>query len=115
MPHQPTRFCIKQNSVDFSCGESRVYRTVVTPSQLQAVDQLDVLRRIRQQKREAVAAAKPLAASAAAMFWTRSWSALKETAHRRQPTPCVACNTGCRPRRMNVDHVPLTARELAPL
>src|SRR5713226_8796761 len=26
MPHQPTRFCIKQNSIDFSCGEPRVYR-----------------------------------------------------------------------------------------
>src|SRR6266567_4939987 len=26
MPHQPTRFCIKQNSIDFCCGEPCVYR-----------------------------------------------------------------------------------------
>src|SRR6266567_1336329 len=26
MPHQPTRSCIKQNSIDFGCGEPCVYR-----------------------------------------------------------------------------------------
>src|SRR6266849_5778935 len=26
MPHQPARFCIKQNSIDFGGGEPRVYR-----------------------------------------------------------------------------------------
>src|SRR6266566_1770134 len=48
MPHQPTRFCIKQNSVDFSCGEPRVYRDCSNAEPTAGVDQLDVLRGIRQ-------------------------------------------------------------------
>src|SRR5882672_1371156 len=58
MPHQPTRFCIKQNSIDFGGGEPRVYRDCSNAEPTAGVDQLDVLRRIRQQKREAVARRK---------------------------------------------------------
>src|SRR5467141_2882364 len=58
MPYQPTRFCIKQNSIDFGCGEPCIYRDCSNAEPTAGVDQLDVLRRIRQQKREAVARRK---------------------------------------------------------
>jgi hypothetical protein len=80
MPHQPTRFCIKQNSIDFRCGASCVYRNCSNPEPTAGIDQLDILRRIWQQKREAVARRKTVGDERAAMFLTRSWSALKEIA-----------------------------------
>src|SRR6266853_1216987 len=58
MPYQPTRFCIKQNSIDFGCGEPCIYRDCGNAEPAAGVDQLDVLSRIRQQKREAVARRK---------------------------------------------------------
>ena len=58
MPHQPARFCIKQNSIDFGCREACVYRDCSSAQPAAGVDQLDGLRRIRQQKREAVARRK---------------------------------------------------------
>src|SRR5713101_5818238 len=58
VPHQPAWFCIKQNSIDFGCGEPRVNRDCSDAEPAAGVDQLDVLRRIRQQKREAVARRK---------------------------------------------------------
>src|ERR1700719_81828 len=58
MPHQPSRRCIQQNSIDFSCGEPRVYRDGSNAEPTAGVYQLDVLSRIRQQKREAVARRK---------------------------------------------------------
>jgi hypothetical protein len=58
MPHQPERFCIKQNSIDFGCGEPCVYRDCSNAEPAAGVDQLDVLRRIRQQDREATARRK---------------------------------------------------------
>src|SRR5271170_7718547 len=47
MPHQPTRFCIKQNLIDFGCGEPSVYRDCSNAEPAAGVDELDVLRRIR--------------------------------------------------------------------
>src|SRR5580704_6802530 len=47
MPHQASRFCIKQNLIDFSCGEPRVYRDGSNAEPAARVDQLDVVRRIR--------------------------------------------------------------------
>src|SRR5690349_1564389 len=52
------RFCIKQNSIDFGGGEACVYRDCRNAEPAASVNQLDVLRRIRQQKREAVARRK---------------------------------------------------------
>src|ERR1700756_2942662 len=48
MPHEPSRLCIKQNLIDFSCGEPRVYRDGSNAEPAARVDQLDVVRRIRQ-------------------------------------------------------------------
>jgi len=57
MPHQATRFCINQNSVD-SAAESLAFIGLQSRRASAGVDQLDVLGRIRQQKREAVARRK---------------------------------------------------------
>jgi hypothetical protein len=58
MPHQPARFCIKQNLIDFGRGEPCVYRNYSNPEPAASVDQPDVLRRIRQQQGESVARRK---------------------------------------------------------
>jgi len=116
MPHQPTRFCIKQNSVDFSCGESRVYRDCSNAEPAAGVDQLDVLRRIRQQKREAVARRK-------AVGGERSRNVLDALVERLERNSGTVDNQrralrvipGCPTERMNVDHVPLTARDTCAL
>src|SRR6266404_612744 len=44
MPHQPARFCIKENLIDFSCGEPRVYGNCSNTEPTAGVDQINILR-----------------------------------------------------------------------
>src|SRR6266702_8107781 len=112
MPHQPAWFCIKQNSIDFGCGEPCVYRDCSNAEPAAGVDQLDVLRRIRQQKREAVARRK-------AVGGERSRNvpdALVDLLERNSGTVgtqrrALRVIPECPAERMNVNHVPLTARD----
>src|SRR3984957_20066931 len=55
MPHEPAWLCIKQNSIDFGCGEPRVYRDCSNTKPTAGVAQLAILGRIWQWKLEAVA------------------------------------------------------------
>src|ERR1700722_2396754 len=69
MPHQPARFCIKQHLIDFRQGEPSVYRDCSNAEPAAGIDQLDVLRRIRQQKREAIARRKTVGDECSRQFF----------------------------------------------
>src|SRR5260370_11152221 len=116
VPHQPAWFCIKQNSIDFGCGEPRVNRDCSDAEPAAGVDQLDVLRRIRQQKREAVARRK-------AVGGERSRNvpdALVERLERNRGTfdnqrRALRVIPGCPVERTNVNHVLFTPCDTSPL
>jgi len=55
MPHQPTRFCIMQNLIDFGGGEPCVYWNGGNSQPAAGIDQLDVLRSIGEQESKAIA------------------------------------------------------------
>src|SRR6266852_1747098 len=109
MPHQPAWFCIKQNSIDFGRGEPRVYGDCSNAEPAAGVDQLDVLRRIRQQKREPVARRKAVGGERG----RNVPDALVERLERNSRTVDNQRHTlrvvpECPAERMNVDHVLLT-------
>ncbi len=110
MPHQPTRFCICKDSVDFGCGESSVYRNGGNPEPAAGIYQLDVLRRIWQQKREAVARRKTVLGERSCDALDALVKSLKGDAgtidNERRTFWIIS---GSPAERINIDHVPFTA------
>ncbi len=116
MPHQPAWFCIKQNSIDFGCGEPRVYRDCSNAEPAAGVDQLDVLRRIRQQKREPVARRKAVGGERG----RNVPDALVDRLERNSGTfdnqrRALRVIPECPAERMNINHVLFTPCDTAPL
>src|SRR6266403_1010671 len=116
MPHQPAWFCIKQNTLDFGCGEPCIYRYYNNAEPTAGVDQLDVLRRIRQQKREAVARRKTVGGE-------RSRNVPDALVDRLETNSGTFDNQRralrvipeCPAERMNINHVLFTPCDTAPL
>jgi hypothetical protein len=105
MPHQPERFCIKQNSIDFGCGEPCVYWDGSNAEPAAGVYQPDVFRRIRQQKREAVARRKAIGGERSRNVLDALVKRLERnigTVDNQRRLLCVI--PGSPAERMNVDH-----------
>src|SRR5882757_2861746 len=105
MPHQPTRFRIKKNSIDFSCGEPRVYWDCSNAEPAAGIYQLDVLRGIRQQKRKAVARRETTGGERGRNVTDALVERLERNSGAVDNQRCaLRVIPGCPAERMNVDH-----------
>lgn len=105
MPHRPARFCVKQDLIEFGRGEPCVYRNCGNPEPAAGVDQLDVFRGIRQQKREALTRRKTVGGERS----RNVPDALVERLERNSGTVdnqrrALRVIPACPAERMNVDH-----------